>query len=75
MDTDNVVMVKAGLNAHWPPESPYHFALDALVAERDRLRAALKNLVEQVECDESVGICLSDRVAALNAFQLLSEKP
>ena len=45
-------------------------ALDELV-RRAKIETAARALYEQVEMDESVGVCLSDRVAALNLGQLL----
>jgi len=47
-------------------------ACDHAAARAEAAEAALRALVEQVEMDESVGICLSDRVAALNALQVLT---
>jgi hypothetical protein len=40
-----------------------------LEAEIFRIRKVLKDLVEQVEMGESVGICLPDRAPALNAVK------
>jgi hypothetical protein len=51
--------------------------LEALEAENAELKQSAQALYEQVEMDESVGICLSDRVAALNLGAALhkGEKP
>lgn len=48
---------------------------DALADARYRAEAAeaaLRALVEEVEMAESIGICLPDRVPALNALQVLT---
>jgi hypothetical protein len=53
-------------------ESKEPWALARWAARAEAAEDALRALVEQVEMDESVGICLSDRVAALNALQVLT---
>lgn len=61
-----------------------HGALDLMLEEQqrlaehtdervERLEVALRTLVEEVEMAESIGICLPDRTASLNAMKLLTE--
>ena len=48
-------------------------ALDGLSAALAEMREAMVALVERVEMDESVGICLSSRVESLNAQATLAK--
>lgn len=47
--------------------------LGAVLLPLTELLEAARALYEQVEMDESVGICLSDRVPALNLGRVLQE--
>ncbi len=47
-------------------------AADAAEAREQRLREAAMALYQRVEIDESVGVCLSSRVEALNLFAALT---
>ena len=65
-------------NPHPPPFSSVALlgtladALETLRDERDALREAAQDLYESVQMDESVGICLSDRVPTLRLGSLLT---